>query len=630
MRKILLSLMIFAAVAGCHENTKPEDTPDEPVVPEEPQEDTKTYSPQLESFDDDIVATDALGRTLPTYSEAGGIKSRHYVGLFYFLWHDALRNNNTTESKYNITLSNLIDPKRTDWEFADYYWDKPELGYYRSTDKWVIQKHLSLFCLMGIDFLFVDFTNVFDEYNKPALNAMLEVMQEFRAKGYNPPRLVPFFNAGIDGPNHDKPYSYMNRYYESYVRDGRYADCWFIYEGKPLILAPCQHDTNKDLNKAFTWRQMWAAFPATEKEKWRFFDSYVDEPKGPHPSYRHGWDLEQMVISKALGGPLWDNMIYGGASSTLNRIPTYNEYLIDPEATRKGLFFAEQAEKAMEIQPPVLCVTGWNEWKAGAWPAEEGHALAKMKFRGEPVDVGTYYFVDEFNSEFNRDFEPQADPEYSDNYFYQLAAFIRRYKGMKEPQKASGSKTIDVSSAAFDAWGDVRPVFRDFEGDTRVRVSQGAPKDVTYTNSTGRNDFVESRVTYDEDNVYFYVKTANDIYDGERTNWMMLYIDSDKDKATGWEGYDFAVNMEVLSDTKTTLKKRTEDGRWETVCECEYSYTGSRMQIAVPRSALGFEEKPSFYFHWVDNTQKLDDISEFFVNGDSAPERRYNYFYDAV
>ena len=49
-----------------------------------------------------------------------------------------------------------------------------------------------------------------------------------------------------------------------------------------------------------------------------------------------------------------------------------------------------------------------------------------MKFRGEPVQVGTYYFVDEFNEEFNRDIEPQDNPEYSDNFYYQLAAFMRR------------------------------------------------------------------------------------------------------------------------------------------------------------------------------------------------------------
>jgi len=631
MKALTISMLVALAVAGCQkgkENTEPVVDPDNGNENPPTEEVVESYSPQIESFDDDLVATDALGRVLPTYSEAGGIKANHYVGLFYWLWHSDLRNENTVESEYNVTLSNQIDPKRTNWQFADYYWAKPELGYYQSTDKYVIQKHLSMFCLLGIDFLYLDFTNVFDEYNKPALNALLEVIQDFKAKGYNPPKLVPFFNAGLDGPNNNMPYSYMNRYYESYVKDGKYADCWFIYEGKPLILAPDKHPTNKALNEAFTWRKMWASFPASEKEKWRFFDSYVDEPRGPHPSY-NGWKLEQMVISKGLGGPIWNNMVYGGGSSTSDFAPTYNEYLIDPENTGKGLFFAEQMEQAMQIQAPVLCVTGWNEWKAGAWPADESLANAKMKFRGEPVQVGTYYFVDEFNEEFNRDIEPQDNPEYSDNFYYQLAAFMRRYKGMKEPAKASAAKTIDVTSSEYGAWKEVAPVFKDFEGDFRSRFDEGAPRGVRYENFTFRNDIVESRVTYDDKNVYFYVRTAEDLCDFSSANWMMLYIDGDKDKTTGWEGYDFCVNMEVLSKTKTTLKKRGEKG-WETLCECDYSYAGNQMQIAVPRTALGFSEKPSFYFHWVDNSQKLDDIKEFFLNGDSAPERRYNYFYDAI
>ena len=629
MKTFAIYLLAALLAAGCHNEVKPEDKP-APAEPTDPGTEVElAYSPQIASFDDDLVATDALGRTLPTYSEVGGIRENHYVGLFYWLWHGGLRNESTVESEYNITLSNQIDPKRTDWQFADYYWAKPELGYYQSTDKYVIQKHINLFCLLGIDFLFLDFTNVFDEYNKPALNALLEVICDFRAKGYNPPKLVPFFNAGLDGPNGNMPYSYMKRYYDSYVRDGLYADCWFIYEGKPLILAPDKHPTYTALNEAFTWRQMWAAFPAAEKEKWRFFDSYMDEPKGPHPAYKNGWKLEQMAISKGLGGPIWEAMTYSGGSSTTTRVPVYNEYLIDPEYTGKGLFFAEQMEKALEIQPPVLCITGWNEWKAGAWPADESLANAGMKFRGEPVQVGTYYFVDEFNEEFNRDIEPQDNPEYSDNFYYQLAAFMRRYKGMKEPQKASPSKTIDVSASDFSAWEDVMPVYRDFEGDFRTRFCEGAPRGVRYENFTGRNDIVESRVTYDRDYVYFYVRTASDIIDFDYTNWMLLFLDTDKDKATGWEGYDFCVNMEVLSPSRTTLKVRG-DGGWETVCECEYSYSGDRMQIAVPREALGMAGKPSFYFHWADNIQKTDDIREFFVNGDSAPERRYNYSYDAV
>jgi len=34
-----------------------------------------------------------------------------------------------------------------------------------------------------------------------------------------------------------------------------------------------------------------------------------------------------------------------------------------------------------------------------------------------------------------------------------------------------------------------------------------------------------------------------------------------------------------------------------------------------------------FSFHWSDNCQKLLDINEFFINGDSAPDRRFDYVF---
>ena len=53
------------------------------------------------------------------------------------------------------------------------------------------------------------------------------------------------------------------------------------------------------------------------------------------------------------------------------------------------------------------------------------------------------------------------------------------------------------------------------------------------------------------------------------------------------------------------------------------------MEIAVPKKLLGQGDRPDFYFHWADNIRKPDDIVEFFLNGESAPERRYNYHYKA-
>lgn len=623
---LVLALSLEQCTPKYNEIVTPEDGPgtDPGKDPELP--DDGRISQQLTSFDDDLVATDALGRTLPDYSETGGLRVNHHVGLFYWLWHGDLRNNSREEWDYNVTESNKLNPQRTDWQFADYYWAKPELGYYRSNDRFVLQKHMNLFCLMGIDFLYLDFTNNMNDVEE--LKALLEVMQEFKRRGYNPPRLVPFFNAGLDGPEGNKPYSYMERFYNTFIKNNPYPDCWFIYEGKPLIFAPEKHPTNSDLNNAFTWRRMWASFGAEDKTRWRFFDSYVMEPRGPHPSYDEAGKLEQMVVSKGLGAPIWDVMTYGGSSSTTSYAPVYNEQLIDPENTGKGLYFEEQARQALRYEPPILCITGWNEWKAGAWPADAGLANAQMKFRGVPVQVGTFYFVDEFNEEFNRDFEPQDNPQYSDNCYYQLASFIRRYKGMRIPSAVSDPKEISVSGS-FSQWSDVLPVFRDFAGELRTRDNAGAPKGTHYSNFTARNDIVESRVTYDDNNIYFYVKTDAPLTSWSDSNWMMLYIDTDKDKASGWEGYDFVVNMEVKSESETTLKQRIVTG-WKTIATCPMKISGNEIMIAVSRyDLLQDRNKPSFYFHWVDNTQKLDDIQEFFVNGESAPERRYNYYYNA-
>jgi hypothetical protein len=35
-----------------------------------------------------------------------------------------------------------------------------------------------------------------------------------------------------------------------------------------------------------------------------------------------------------------------------------------------------------------------------------------------------------------------------------------------------------------------------------------------------------------------------------------------------------------------------------------------------------------FDFHWADNIQSFDGVSELGVNGDSAPNRRWNYRYE--
>jgi hypothetical protein len=42
--------------------------------------------PERDLYSDTWVATDALGRTLPSGAEVGGPRSGKTVGMFYFLW----------------------------------------------------------------------------------------------------------------------------------------------------------------------------------------------------------------------------------------------------------------------------------------------------------------------------------------------------------------------------------------------------------------------------------------------------------------------------------------------------------------------------------------------------------------
>jgi len=43
-------------------------------------------SPQIRGLGETWAATDALGRSLPTYHEVGSPRNNKYVGIFYFFW----------------------------------------------------------------------------------------------------------------------------------------------------------------------------------------------------------------------------------------------------------------------------------------------------------------------------------------------------------------------------------------------------------------------------------------------------------------------------------------------------------------------------------------------------------------
>ena len=288
----------------------------------------------------------------------------------------------------------------------------------------------------------------------------------------------------------------------------------------------------------------------------------------------------------------------------------------------EGIYFADQWKRALEVDPKFIFVTGWNEWVAQRFLADGVTNL----MTGRKLAKGDSFFVDTYSQEYSRDIEPMKGG-HTDNYYYQMIDGIRRFKGVRPPEKSSWPKTILIDGK-FDDWKSIRPEYRDWVGDTEHRDSQGWGDAGRYVNKTGRNDFVRLKVAYDAKNVYFYAETKDPITSAKDPNSMLLFIDADCDPSTGWNGYDFLVGKATGSWAHLTHLPNPS-----------YAVSGNKMELAIPRSALGLAGKPvRFDFHWADNIQKPDDppspelwrasIIKFSISGDNAPDRRFNYHFE--
>ena len=110
---------------------------------------------------------------------------------------------------------------------------------------------------------------------------------------------------------------------------------------------------------------------------------------------------------------------------------------------------------------------------------------------------------------------------------------------------------------------------------------------------------------------------------------MRLFIDLDRDKTTGWEGYDFVVNRVNPGDS-ATVEKSTNSWNWQKTGSAEYVVNGKTLVIKIKRSLLGITTSTpiNLEFKWSDNMQEDGNIMDFYVNGDVAPGGRFNYIYN--
>jgi hypothetical protein len=257
--------------------------------------------------------------------------------------------------------------------------------------------------------------------------------------------------------------------------------------------------------------------------------------------------------------------------------------------------------------PRFIFVTGWNEWIAGRFAEFNGVKLPVM-------------FVDQFDQEHSRDIEPMRGG-HGDDYYWQLVNYIRRYKGAREPSRvAPQSIRLD---GKFEDWLEVQPEFHDTIGDPVRREHRGWDPKITYRNQTGRNDLVIAKMSWDQESAYFYVRAREPITDAAGTNWMNLLIDLDTDTATGWLGYDFIVNF----PKRGSLAQHTDEFNWKEVRDSnvQLKFHGKDLELSIPWRALGGPRPARVDFKWADNCFQSGEWTDLTLNGDAAPNDRFNY-----
>ncbi len=559
---------------------------------------------------DTWVATDGAGRTLPGTAETGPVRRDRWVGIFYWTWHVP---RGTGGPNDNTKLIATAKDGKIDWpkNRCPHHWGEPELGYYMMTDPFVIRKHASMLVDAGIDAVFFDTTNPPSTW-KNEYETLCRTYAAMRAEGNKTPSIC------FICPFHD-PNAVLNRVWKDLYEPGRWSDLWFCWEGKPLILANQDFVKDETIRRFFTFR--------------RPMPDYWKGPSGPdqwswlevHPQHvfrnRKG-EAEQMSVGVAQNalpntpGPAFMSDRRGAMGRSWHDGAKDSR----PDAVNLGLNFDEQWRRAVEVDPKFIFVTGWNEWVAGRYTKWSIYTDQTAYFPGG-------LFVDQYNHQYSRDCEPMKDG-HTDNYYYQLANWTRRFKGVRPLPTATGPSTIAIDGQ-FGDWEGVDLEYRDTIGDVVHRDHRGYG-DLVYKNTTGRNDFVIAKAAYDAKHLYFFAQTRNVITPHTDPMWMLLLLDTDQDSATGWMGYDLVINQSVKSDKVTTVK-RWRDGVWQTIGTATYRVSGNGLELAVPRDLAGQTDgTPSFDFHWADNIQGFTGISELGTNGDSAPNRRWNYRFKVV
>jgi len=561
-----------------------------------------------------LAATDAVGRRIET---ASAKKEGRSVGLFYSLWLG--QHQHQQKDIYDITallateegraaLDNMgeNDLSRVD-EF--HFWGQPLYGYYNMGDQWVINRHVEMLTMAGIDYLCFDATNAV-LYQDPTFK-LLDTLLKYQAQGFDVPKAM-FYTNSYSGTT-------VTRIYNDFYQTEKYDAIWWAPNGKPMIIGITENNQKASDQTCFYDYSDFIT-PACKE----FFD--VKESQWPNGNINTedaipwmSWQYPQIIhegtgsvsVSVAQHAPSGISMSlmhnhssrgYDHATKTL-----YEDWTLGQNFQSQWDAVHSRADHISNV-----LVTSWNEW------------MAIKQNSG-----GKHMFVDVYDEQYTRDIELSAGKE-GDNFYLQLIQNVRKYKLVEQTESYKYPQmTIDIDNqSSLVQWDYVAAKYKDFAGEVIARNYENAVGTFNYTDNSNRNDVTDIRVVHNKDYLYLYVKTLEDVtaYNGTDKNWMNVLISTGGSKS--FAGYDFIINRSPKSNGKTSVERSTGGYAWENAGEAEYSVYGNVMLYKIPLSALGLTaENCKIEFKVCDNIVKQDDIMDYYVSGESAPIGRLSYSY---
>ena len=579
--------------------------------------------PITDLYADTWVGVDNFGRAVATYEETGDVKEGlREVGILYWNWRADSSNRNA--GVIPEIIANNPDAKddyfHEAWDIQGrYFWGEPVLGFYDSLDYWVYCKHAEMFAIAGVDAIFLDYSNGGHTYQN-TIHVLANAFRDARKSGLKAPSISTMNNLAVNPFNAARAIS--AQYYTCFVEND-YSDIWYYKDGKPLlygwmdyenysseIKTEAEDELFKEIDSMFNVKYNGPRNGEAKKDEWMWLENFpqtlrdVNEETGRVGYVVVGVGINQSTVyGQREVGVFSDPYCKGRAFSE-----AFGEDYTE-KGMREGYFFREQAAFALDADPEFMMIDGWNEWDT---------------VRNETYGRHKNAFVDCCDYENSRDFEPNRGPLKDDN-LNMLIDLVRKYKGARKAPVASGMKTIDLAGDASQ-WQGVGPYFvnayQDYERDADGYGKYKGNGEKWHYTTTVVNSIKGAKATFDNDNIYFMVECEKDIKDSK--NFLTLYLNSDRNYVTGWEGYDYIVEKGVVSKLADGAFVKTN------VANVNYTIKGNIMQLAIPRSVIGETGTVDLELKWSDSVDVSTDYLNFYSDGSVAPYGKLNYLFTEI